>query len=99
MLLACDGEQALTTARTQMPDLILLDLVLPRRHGLQVLHDLKRDPTTSAIPVVVLSNLSQESDIRECRHRGAAAFLVKSSLSLRELADTVSAALAEKVLQ
>ena len=59
VLSAADGEEALTLAREAIPDLILLDMLLPKLGGLEVLHTLKTRPATSRIPVIVLSSLPQ----------------------------------------
>jgi CheY-like chemotaxis protein len=58
---AADGKQAIVAARSQNPDLVLLDLLLPGTGGLQVLEQLKQDPATAEIPVVILSGLSQKN--------------------------------------
>jgi CheY-like chemotaxis protein len=58
VLCAEDGEQAVAIARQQQPELILLDLLLPRMDGVQVLRELKKDRTTMDIPVVIVSSLS-----------------------------------------
>ena len=57
-----DGEDGYEKAATQKPDLILLDLILPRKGGLQVLDDLKSDPKYKHIPVIIITGLAQELD-------------------------------------
>jgi CheY-like chemotaxis protein len=86
VITAADGEEALNLARTEPVDLIFLDLIMPKVQGFEVLRGLKEDPATSSIPVIVLSNLSQESDVRQALEAGAAGYLVKADLSLQELA-------------
>src|SRR5690349_11438113 len=71
VLTAEDGEEALRVARAETPDLILLDLIMPKMQGFEVLKALKRDPQTSPIPVVILSNLGQESVSQAARQMGA----------------------------
>jgi CheY-like chemotaxis protein len=78
---AADGEEGLRLAREQLPDLILLDLLLPKVSGPDVLKALKLDSTTAAIPVVVMSGLSQRNAAR-LEKDGAFAFLEKSELAL-----------------
>ncbi len=78
---AADGESALQLAREKMPHVILLDLLLPKIAGLDVLKALKRDPATAAIAVVVLSGMSQKNEDR-LRKDGAFAFLGKAELAL-----------------
>jgi len=77
---AADGEQALQLA-TQKPDVILLDLLLPKMTGPDVLKALKSNPSTAAIPVVVLSAMSSKNADR-LRRDGAFEFLVKEDLAL-----------------
>jgi CheY-like chemotaxis protein len=85
VLTAEDGEEAVRIARAETPDLILLDLIMPKMQGFEVLKVLKRDPITSAIPVVILSNLGQESDAKSAREMGALDYWVKANLDLEDL--------------
>ena len=82
---ANDGETALQIIETEHPDLVLLDLIMPKMTGFEVLKALKAQPQLQAIPVIILSNLSQATDETEAKALGAAEFLVKSNLSLEEL--------------
>ena len=75
-----DGEEALRLALERMPDLILLDLLLPKLGGPEVLRELKNNPMTARIPVVVLSSLSQQNETK-LKRDGAVAYLEKSSLN------------------
>ena len=81
VLTAADGEEALRLARSERLDLVLLDVIMPKLEGFEVLRRLKEDAATARIPVIVLSNL------------GAVAYLVKANLSLQDLVDRVDAAL------
>jgi CheY-like chemotaxis protein len=94
VLTAADGEEALRIARAERLDLVLLDVVMPKLEGFEVLRLLKEDEATARIPVVVLSNLSQERDVAQAKALGAVAFLVKAHLSLQDLVDRVDAVLA-----
>src|SRR5271167_3834327 len=78
---AADGEDGLRMAREKLPDLILLDMLLPKLSGPDVLRALKVDPATAAIPVVVISGLSQKNAAK-LEKEGAFAFLEKSELAL-----------------
>lgn len=78
---ACDGEEALKVARESLPDLILLDMLLPKLSGPDVLKALKKDPATAEIPVVILTGLSQKNAER-LNNDGAFAFLEKSELAM-----------------
>jgi CheY-like chemotaxis protein len=75
---AKDGEEGLALARSGQPDLVLLDILLPRLSGLAVLRRLKADPATQAIPVVVVSSLSEDNDARMLAE-GACGYLPKAT--------------------
>jgi CheY-like chemotaxis protein len=88
---ATDGEEGLWLARqTPYPDVVLLDLLMPKMSGIEVLRALKGDAATRAIPVVILSNSSRDEDKREAVQLGAVGYYVKANLSLKELAAQVS---------
>ena len=93
VMTAENGEEALRLARTENPDLILLDVIMPKMQGFDVLRALKSDPHTSTIPVIILSNLGQESDSVAAREMGALDYWVKSNLALEELAMRVGQAI------
>jgi len=90
---ANDGERALEIARENKPDVILLDMLLPKMTGPDVLKALKKDPATAGIAVVVLTGLSQKNAVR-LQQDGACAFLEKSELGLDKGCETLLAALA-----
>jgi CheY-like chemotaxis protein len=91
VIAAVDGEDALAKAREHKPDLILLDVIMPKLQGFEVLASLKQDSSTRDIPVIMLSNLQEESDIRKAADAGALGYLVKSNVQL----DTLAAKVAE----
>ena len=93
VLTAVDGEEALRLARAEAPDLVLLDLIMPKMQGFEVLRTLKQDPATAGIPVIVLSNLGQDSDVQRALEAGAAAYLIKTNLPLHDLVLRVRATL------
>jgi CheY-like chemotaxis protein len=90
VLTAADGEEALAMTRTEAIDLILLDMLMPKVHGLEVMRRLKAEEKTRAIPVLILSNSSLEQDVQEVMRLGAVGYLVKANLSLQELGDRVA---------
>ena len=90
VLCAQDGEEGLRLARTEPFDLILLDLLMPKLTGLEVLRALKRDEHTRDIPVLVLSNSSIPKDIAEVTALGVEGYWVKANLSLQELGDRIA---------
>ena len=79
VLQAGDGLECLNVLRTESVDLVLLDLVMPRMSGLEALESIKRDPRTKDLPVLILSNLGQESDMERGLSMGAADYLIKNS--------------------
>jgi len=90
VIVAVDGEDALAKAQAHKPDLILLDVMMPKLDGFEVLARLKENPDTRPIPVIMLTNLGQESDVNRAVERGARAYLVKSSLGPEQLAEKVA---------
>jgi CheY-like chemotaxis protein len=94
VLPAVDGEEALKVARAERPDLILLDLIMPKLQGFEVLKALKQDPVTAPIPVIVLSNLGQDEDLKRAMELGAIAYFIKAHLSLQDLVQRVAQTLA-----
>lgn len=93
---AIDGEQALAIARADRPDVILLDMLLPKMTGPDVLKALKNDPATAGIAVVVVTGLSHKNAGR-LQQDGACAYLEKSQLGLEKGCETLLATLAEIV--
>jgi DNA-binding response OmpR family regulator len=92
--IAINGEEGLKLAQSSAPDLILLDLIMPKMNGFEVLRALKREPATSSIPVIVLSNLGQQNDSTMARALGALDYWVKANVGLEELVERVKAVLA-----
>jgi twitching motility two-component system response regulator PilH len=88
--LAADGEEGLRLARQSLPNLILLDMILPRMDGIAVLEALKKDSSTAHIPVIVLTGLSQRNE-EKLKGAGAAAFYQKSELGIEKGSDALLA--------
>ena len=86
---AADGEDGLRQMTAEPPDLVVLDLILPKMNGFEVLAEMKTHAQTKGIPVIVLSNLGQEEDIKRVLDLGALEFLVKSNLSIMEVVSKV----------
>ena len=89
VLAAKEGKEGVELAKKEKPDLILLDLILPKKNGYEVLEDLKKNPLTSEIPVLVLSNLGQKEEIEEAFRKGAKDYLVKAYFSLEEIVSKI----------
>jgi len=88
---AVDGEEALKFLITQglKPELILLDLILPKKNGFEVLETIRQDPLLEKIPVIIISNLGQPSDIERGKSLGVIDYFVKARLSIDELVNRV----------
>ncbi len=82
---AVDGEQGVRLAETEQPNLILLDLILPRKSGFEVLEILKQNSLTQEIPVIILTNLEEMENIEKALNLGATAYLVKANYNLEEV--------------
>ena len=87
--LAVDGSDGIEKTKDIMPDLILLDLLLPTVDGFEVLSKIKSDPATNSIPVVILSNLGQQDEINKGLKAGAKDYLVKAQLTPEEIVEKV----------
>ncbi len=86
---AFDGKQALETLNTIKPQVILLDLIMPIMNGFEVLAELKKNKSTKSIPVIIVSNLAQESEREECLKLGAADYLIKSDFLMKDVIERV----------
>ncbi len=90
---AADGDEALQVAGDKLPDIILLDMLLPKISGPEVLKALKANPATRNIPVIVLTSLSQKNEDK-LLHDGATAYFEKSVLQLDKSSDLLAATVA-----
>lgn len=85
ILVANDGEAGLKMVRREAPDLVLLDLILPKLHGFKILEILKKDKKVKDIPIIVLTNLGQREEEEKGRELGAIDYFVKANTSLTSL--------------
>lgn len=92
---ALDGEAGVRLAKEKTPDLILLDLVLPKMTGFEVLERLQGGEETKGVPVIVLTNLENLQDIQRATELGATTYLVKSNYDLGEVVQKVKTALGD----
>lgn len=88
---ASDGEEALRLVREEPPALLLLDMLMPKVSGIELLRTLRADPATRDVRVLILSNSSRQADIDEATRLGIYGYLVKANMSLDELGDRVAA--------
>ncbi|MEK7627044.1 MAG: response regulator [Patescibacteria group bacterium] len=82
---AIDGEEAIRIIKTDKPDLVLLDLILPKKDGFEVLKEMKADTQTKDIPVIILTNLEGTQDIERALELGAMNYLVKANYELEDI--------------
>lgn len=75
---AADGEEGIAKARANRPDVILLDLIMPKKDGFAVLADRAQDQVLKTVPVLVFSTLGQEKDIEKAKQLGATGYVNKS---------------------
>lgn len=92
---AFDGEEALHMLETIRPQVVILDLIMPRVSGLELLQTLSSDPQYNRIPVIIMSNLSQDSDVEKAKSLGAAGYFVKVHASLDEVIKLVKQLMAK----
>lgn len=86
---AMDGEAVFDEIKKHKPALILLDLLLPKKNGFDVLKELKASPEWQLIPVIVLSNLGEDSEIKRALELGASDYFVKSQHPIQEVIEKV----------
>lgn len=84
-----DGVEALRKAHEIKPDLMLIDMIMPKKNGFDVLLELKGDPETASIPVIILSSLGQENDVERGLQIGAADYLIKSNASFKDVKEKI----------
>ncbi len=89
VMVAYNGEDGIRVAREQKPDLILLDLVMPKMDGYQVLKELKSNNATKDLKVYILSNLDQNGEIDQSFIDGADGYMLKSNLTPRQLVENI----------
>lgn len=87
--LANDGATGLAKAEAMTPDLILLDILLPKMNGFDVLKRIKEQPALKDIPVILLTNLGQKSDVAQGLDLGAADYLIKAHFMPSEVVDKI----------
>jgi CheY-like chemotaxis protein len=87
---ALDGESGLNLAKLEKPDLILLDLILPKMNGFDVLENLKVSPETKNIPVIVMTNLENIENVEKAIEAGATTYLCKAQYSPTEILEKIN---------
>ena len=92
-----DGQEALDLLKSEKPDLIVLDLIMPRLSGFELLEIISTDPELNKIPVIILSNLGQDEDIQKAKRLGAAEYFIKARSSVDEIVRTIKKFVGEHV--
>ena len=86
---AKDGEEALRQIREERPDLVLLDIVLPRLNGFEVLSEMRKDEELGKIPVIIISNSGQPTEIEKAKEIGVRDWLIKTEFDPQEVVEKV----------
>lgn len=89
VIMAEDGEKAIRVALRELPDIIILDIILPKLNGFEVLKRLKNEATTNKIPVILLTNLSQKDEIERGLSMGAEDYLIKAHFMPSEVVEKI----------
>jgi len=91
ILYAADGEEAINTLRENSvkPDLVLLDIILPKKNGFEVLEEIKLDLELKTLPIIIISNLGQDDDLARGKDLGALQYYVKAQTSIDDLVSKV----------
>lgn len=95
VMAAEDGKKGLEMAKKEKPDIILLDILMPKMDGFEVLDALKKDKEMSGIPVVLLTNLGQKDDVKKGFEKGAVGYLIKAHFMPSEVVDKIKKILKE----
>jgi len=89
VMLATSADEAKQHLARKMPSIILLDIIMPYVSGFEFLQEIKQDPKYKKIPILIISNLSQEEDIKKGKQLGAVDFIVKTDYTLDEIIEKV----------
>ena len=87
--IALDGVQLMEMLKSYFPNLIILDLLMPKKDGFEVIKEVKADPKLKNIPILIASNLGQSSDIQQILALGATDYLIKSEFTLESLVQKI----------
>ena len=93
VILVNSGTKGILSAKKNKPDIILLDLILPKKDGFEVLHELKEDESTRDIPIIIMTNLEGTKDVEKALEFGATTYLVKANYSLDDVVEKIKSIL------
>ncbi|MFA6042099.1 MAG: response regulator [Patescibacteria group bacterium] len=91
---AADGQAGLDLLKTVTPQVVLLDIIMPKLDGFQVLQALRKEPKYATLPIIMLTNLGQEEDVQKGRQYGATDYFIKTNFTPAAIVDKVRAVLA-----
>jgi len=89
IFIAGNGKEVLEIAKRESPELILLDIIMPIQNGFDTLKILKSDPDLLHIPVIMVSNLGQDEDVKKAQKLGASDYLIKANISIQEMVEKI----------
>jgi len=89
VVIVTDGDAVLTSIAEQLPDVLVLDIMLPKMNGFDILNTIKSTPQYTHIPVLIASNLGQREDFEKAKELGASEYLVKSQMGIGEIVSVV----------
>jgi len=95
VVLADNGQDAAGVIKKENPNIVLLDLLLPKKNGFEVLEEIKLDAKINQIPVIILSNLGQQTDINKGLKLGAIDYLVKANFGIKDIVSKIKEHLAK----
>jgi DNA-binding response OmpR family regulator len=90
ILMADNGEDGLAMIQSEKPALVLLDIMLPKMDGFELLEQVNKDARLKKIPIVIMSNLGQDSDVEKGKRLGAVDYIVKSDTTLEHVIETIN---------
>ena len=98
VIVASDGIEAVNKIKSEIPDMVLLDLIMPNKNGFEILEEVKTDAKYKDIPVIILSNLGQKKDVERGKKLGVVDYLVKSNTPINDIVKKVEEILAQQVI-
>lgn len=93
VVVAIDGEEGMRKAKETRPDLVLLDIIMPKKDGYEVIKEMKEDEDLKGTPIILLTNLGSINDVEKALHLGATTYLVKADYKLEEITQKIKTVL------
>jgi len=95
VFVARDGEEGLKIMREIMPDIVLLDIIMPKKGGIEVMEEMQKEPKLKTLPVIIISNSGQPVELDKAKELGAKDWLIKTEFDPQEVIDKVKKQLGE----